>query len=152
MNRILLAVLLAVLCTGCFESTGTISGRISDGYGNYAAGASVITNPLGLTATADQNGYYTINDVPWGDYTVTATLGQLSNSTDVTLVNSSYLSCIDININPSDRASPQTDIMVGAAVSRPPPHHIAGYLHLRPPLEQRHFLPRGNRQRLIAAN
>lgn len=93
--------ILSIILLGCFESTGTITGRITDSTGDPISGASILLDPLGLTASSDANGYYTINDVPWGDYTVTATLEQLSYYKDVTLKNESFLGCDSANLNPN---------------------------------------------------
>jgi hypothetical protein len=101
MKKLLFTIILAFLMIGCLESTGTISGRITDSAGNPVTGASILLNPLGLTTSSDTNGFYTVNNVPWGDYTVTASSGQLSNSVNVKVVNKSSLSCEDINLNPN---------------------------------------------------
>jgi hypothetical protein len=54
------------------EALGTISGKVTDDSDNTIAEAEVVIEGTTLSATTDENGDYTIADVPVGTYTVTA--------------------------------------------------------------------------------
>ena len=54
------------------EALGTISGKVTDDGENPIADAEVVVEDTTLLATTDENGDYTIADVPVGTYRVTA--------------------------------------------------------------------------------
>jgi len=73
--------------------TGSITGTVTDGNGPVPA-AHIIVSPLGKTIAADENGMYTVNNVPYGSYEViVSTVGlktvrkkvSVSSATPVTL-------------------------------------------------------------------
>lgn len=54
--------------------TSTLTGRIIDNNtGEAISGASITIDNTSLNTTTDSNGYYTINNIPVGSYTVTVT-------------------------------------------------------------------------------
>ncbi|PYV21558.1 MAG: hypothetical protein DMG24_19210, partial [Acidobacteria bacterium] len=69
-------LILAGLCFGQVQTTGTISGTITDATGAVVPGAKItVTNKatgLTQTTTTRDNGYYTIVNLPGGEYDVTA--------------------------------------------------------------------------------
>jgi hypothetical protein len=69
-KKLLFTALVVISCAGCFLDSGTIVGGIWNG-DRRVQGAHIIIE-LSLTTTSDVNGYYEINNVPWGEYTVTA--------------------------------------------------------------------------------
>ncbi len=52
---------------------GTVSGTVTDENGNGLPGANLVLNGTSLGAATDSDGAYTINNVPAGTYTITAT-------------------------------------------------------------------------------
>ena len=73
---------------------GTISGTVKDASGNPVANASVIVRGTGsvsdttrVQAAADENGNYTVKDVPAGTYTVSASDGKWDTSVNAVVQN-----------------------------------------------------------------
>ncbi|MFH1239000.1 MAG: carboxypeptidase-like regulatory domain-containing protein [bacterium] len=76
LNLILIALILTSLAAGCNfgfwgEKTGSISGQVLDADNVPIPEAEVKTSPITQTVRSDQNGFFNINDVKEGDYTVT---------------------------------------------------------------------------------
>jgi len=69
-------------------TTGTIQGKVTDAISGTAINnASVVTNPPTSSVLTDQNGEFTISDVPAGTYTVTASkIGSEDCSVTVSVV------------------------------------------------------------------
>lgn len=81
---------------------GTISGRVTDDSGNPIADAEVIVEGTTLSATTDENGDYTIADVPVGTHTVTASAdGYEPASQDDIEVNEDETSTVDFALETS---------------------------------------------------
>ena len=81
-----LAVALCALMPGSLEAqtAGQITGRVTGAAGNPLAGVSVSTNGLGALTNAD--GQYTIQNVPAGSHSVSASLiGFTAQSQTVTV-------------------------------------------------------------------
>ena len=73
---------------------GTISGTVKDADGNPVAGASVMVRGTAsvydtarVSAAADENGNYTVKDVPAGTYTVSASAGDWRTSVNAVTQN-----------------------------------------------------------------
>jgi len=84
------------------EALGTISGRVTDDNDNPIAEAEVIIEDTTISATTDENGDYTIADVPVGNYTVTASAeGYEPVSQDNVEVNKDETSTVNFILEPS---------------------------------------------------
>lgn len=71
-------------------TTGRISGTVTDSAGAVIAGANVtVTNPatnISQTATADENGFYTVTNLPVGTYTVSVEMPNFKKSVKTEIV------------------------------------------------------------------
>ena len=84
------------------EALGVISGKVTDDNDNPIAEAEVIIEDTTLSATTDENGDYTIADVPVGTYTVTASAeGYEPASQDNVEVNKDDTSTVNFTLEPS---------------------------------------------------
>jgi hypothetical protein len=83
------------------QNKGTITGYVVDSVGTPQANVDVITNPGEYTATTDDEGAYTLSDVPTGDYEITAGSGATAGTTTVSVKDSST-SCSPIKVTASD--------------------------------------------------
>jgi hypothetical protein len=84
------------------EAQGTISGKVADDSENPIAEAEVIIEDTTLSATTDENGDYTIADVPVGTYTVTASAeGYEPDSQDNIEVSEDDTSIVNFVLEPS---------------------------------------------------
>lgn len=81
--------------------TGAIAGKVTDVDNSAIEGATVVVEGTTLPeATTDENGDYTINNVPVGIYTVTASAGGYeSASEDVTVIENDTI-IADFSLNP----------------------------------------------------
>lgn len=73
---VLILLILAYLSVGCNfgfwgEDRGSISGKILDSDRLPITEAKVTTSPATITTTTNKNGYFNIDNVKEGDYTVT---------------------------------------------------------------------------------
>jgi hypothetical protein len=83
------------------EATGTISGKVTDD-NDPIADAEVVVEGTTLSATTDENGDYTIADVPVGTYMVTASADDCEPaSQDGVEVNEDETSIVDFTLEPS---------------------------------------------------
>jgi hypothetical protein len=78
LKLIFIMFILASLATGCNfgfwgEKTGSLTGQVLDTNNLPIPQATVITSPATETATTDNNGFFSINNVKEGDYTATFT-------------------------------------------------------------------------------
>jgi hypothetical protein len=81
------------------EAQGTVSGKVTDDSENPIVEAEVIVEDTALSATTDENGEYTIADVPVGTYTVTASAeGYEPDSQDNIEVNRDEILTIDFTL------------------------------------------------------
>lgn len=62
-------------------NTGSITGKLTVSTGGNVAGATVTTDPLGLTATSAADGTFTISSAPIGLYTLTVTGAGVTTTT-----------------------------------------------------------------------
>jgi hypothetical protein len=84
------------------EALGTITGKVTDDSENPIDEAEVIIEDTALSATTDENGDYTIADVPVGIYTVTASAeGYEPASKDDIEVNENDTSIFNFVLEPS---------------------------------------------------
>lgn len=60
------------MVAGLWAQSGSVSGTISDTDGNGLAGANVVLDGTSLGTASDANGSYSISNVPFGSYTITA--------------------------------------------------------------------------------
>ena len=86
MNRIVKILMVLVLPFALFAQN-TITGTVSDAAnGNGLAGANVVVGGTTMGAAADVDGYFAIEDVPNGTYTLTASvIGYENGNTTITL-------------------------------------------------------------------
>jgi len=100
---------------------GTINGTITDlQTGSGIAGANVTVSPGNYTSETNQNGEYTINDIPAGDgYTVTAaSLIYLSNSIAEISVTTGDITTVDMTLTPKGAIiGTITDLQTGAGIA-----------------------------------
>jgi hypothetical protein len=83
------------------EALGIISGNVTDDSENPIADAEVVIEGATLSATTDENGDYTIADVPVGTYTVTASAeGYEPASQDDIEVEEDETSTVDFALEP----------------------------------------------------
>lgn len=69
--KILLALLLTLACAGAYAQGGGVRGRVVSRDGRVALNnVKVVAEPMGLEATTDNNGYFTIEGLPKGAYTL----------------------------------------------------------------------------------
>lgn len=73
MNRIVKILMVLVLPLALFAQN-TITGTVTDASGNGLAGANVVVGGTTMGAAADVDGYFVIEDVPNGTYTLTASV------------------------------------------------------------------------------
>ena len=74
MNRIVTILMVLVLPFALFAQN-TITGNVTDaGNGNGLAGANVVVGGTTMGAAADADGYFVIENVPDGTYTLTASV------------------------------------------------------------------------------
>jgi hypothetical protein len=85
------------------SATGTIVGTVKDAItGTLITGASVTDGTR--SSTTDANGSYTINNIPSGTYTVTASAaGYLSSSQAVSVSGTSSLASVSFGLVPDSR-------------------------------------------------
>ena len=86
MNRIVTILMVLVLPFALFAQN-TITGNVTDASnGNALAGANVVVGGTTMGAAADADGYYVIEDVPDGTYTLTASvIGYENGNATITL-------------------------------------------------------------------
>jgi len=86
MNRIVTILMVLVLPFALFAQN-TVTGTVTDaGSGNGLAGANVVVGGTTMGAAADADGYYVIENVPDGTYTLTASvIGYESGNATITL-------------------------------------------------------------------
>ena len=75
-NLLLIMLILTWVGVGCNfgfwgAKTGSISGQVLDPKNRPIAEAEIQTSPATQTVLTDKNGFFSINDVKEGDYTVT---------------------------------------------------------------------------------
>ena len=89
-NNILIVLFLSLMVIGCMQTVGTITGKVTDNGGSPVVGAIVFVEQEGHADVTDESGTYTIENVPLGDYTVTATFGTITNSEEATIVDETF--------------------------------------------------------------
>jgi outer membrane cobalamin receptor len=92
MNRIAIIFAVLILPLALFAQ-GTVTGTVTDAStGDALAGANVVVGGTSLGAAADEDGYFVIEDVPDGSYTLTASvIGYHTESMTVTLPGASMV-------------------------------------------------------------
>lgn len=89
---LLMSFLFVVATMVAYAQTGSISGRVVDENNQPLSGASVQISQLNRSVGTDDGGFYTINDVPNGTYTVSAAyLGYLRFEGSVTVSGSAAI-------------------------------------------------------------
>jgi TonB-dependent receptor len=84
---VLMAALLSAGRLGAQERYGAIAGTVSDAGHYVLPGARIAIEPRGLSAVSDQQGRFTIQNVPSGDYTLTISyVGLLPHTELLTVV------------------------------------------------------------------
>ena len=86
----LIAAFLLSIAIGCMQTEGTITGKVTDSGGNPVSGAIVFVEPENYGGITDASGEYTIENVPLGDYTVTATFGMITNSGEASIIDETF--------------------------------------------------------------
>lgn len=80
----LISLLLVAVCTtvgNAQSAKGTFAGTITDDSGATLSGAQIVVAPLGATAVTNQQGAFSIPDIPAGKYSVTASYVGFTPST-----------------------------------------------------------------------
>ncbi len=96
---ILILLILASLSVGCNfgiwgKNRGSISGKILDSSNSPITEAKVTTFPATIIMTTNKNGYFNIDNVEKGDYTVTITkAGYTTKTTSCRLDGGASFSC-----------------------------------------------------------
>jgi TonB-dependent receptor len=84
---VLIAVLVSRAGMSAQERPGTISGSVSDAGHYVLSGARIELEPKGQSAVSDQQGRFTIGNIPPGEYTVTVSyVGLLPFTTTITVI------------------------------------------------------------------
>ena len=74
MNRIAILFMVLILPFALFAQ-GTVTGTVTDAStGDGLAGANVVVGGTALGAAADEDGYFVIENIPDGTYTLTASV------------------------------------------------------------------------------
>ena len=89
-NVYLIATFLLSMVIGCMQTVGTITGKVTDSGGNPVSGVFVFVEQEGDAGVTDENGEYTIENVPLGDYTVTATSGTITSSEEAIIIDETF--------------------------------------------------------------
>ncbi|MEL7248694.1 MAG: TonB-dependent receptor [Bacteroidota bacterium] len=85
-NKIILSALLLVFAFTVYGQNATLSGKVSELSGEPMGAATIALEGSTLGTITDENGSYTIGNIPPGTYTVKATfLGYLSVSEEITV-------------------------------------------------------------------
>ena len=87
--------MLMFLVIGCIQEKGTITGTVMDAGGGGMANQTVVVEPGPYVATTDADGTYSIQDVPFGIYTVSWSNHDLSVDAPV---GEDILGCRSFNI------------------------------------------------------
>ncbi|MFH1783561.1 MAG: carboxypeptidase-like regulatory domain-containing protein [bacterium] len=96
---LVISLFLLVLGTGCNlgfwgKTTGSISGKVLDADNKPLAAATVTTSPETSPTVTNSNGFFSIDNVSKGDYTVTFTkAGYQDKSTTATVDSGASFSC-----------------------------------------------------------
>ena len=85
-------------------TTGLIGGTVTNASGGTAIAGATISLDTGQSTTTDDNGSYTITDVPTGDRSVTASKGGFESQTKTATVNKSQTTIIDFALNEAPAA------------------------------------------------
>jgi len=131
-------------------TTGKIQGTVANAAGNPVAGAQVILRGTALGAIASSSGYYFINNVPAGTYTLFVVyvglqpsevrgvriLADQTLTVDVTLLNPVELGAITVSVEqnpivPRDQVTTKS-IVAGFLVDRQPVDDLQDILNLQP--------------------
>jgi len=104
-RRIATAFVILLLCSGTLlaGTTGKISGRVTDGQTRDGLpGTSVVIEGTHLGAAADLDGYYFINNVPPGSYTLVVSLiGYQKTTVRKVEVRIDLTTAVDVKLNPT---------------------------------------------------
>lgn len=85
-KTIILSVLLLAFSFASYGQNATLSGKVSDLKGEPLGAATITIRGVNLGGTADQNGNFSIKNIPPGTYTIKVSfLGYLSVSEELTL-------------------------------------------------------------------
>ena len=93
-----LAVLLIFILSACEKEPGSISGKVVDAAGSPVAAATV--EVAGTSVLTDEEGNYTIHDIPVGDHTIWATKTGVGNLTSEVTVRAGITTQYDIALLP----------------------------------------------------
>lgn len=100
MKKIFTLFVLFVLCAGLYAQTGIIKGRITDSDGLVLPGANVIIESIKTGGVSDMNGFYTIVDVPKGNYQVSVSYIGFESVTENVIVEANKTATIDFRLKP----------------------------------------------------
>jgi len=118
MNRIFL-ILLFIYSIFAFDSiaqiTGSITGKITDSRtDNPLANANLVIIGLGMGASSDLDGEFTIDNIPPGSYNLRASfLGYETKDISDIVVNSARPTYLDITLNPSTISGEDVTVYAG---------------------------------------
>ncbi|RQP16757.1 MAG: TonB-dependent receptor, partial [Parapedobacter sp.] len=73
MNHLLSVTFSLLIASLAFGQTGELSGSVTDSSGRPVVGASVILKPVNRATMTDENGRYTLTDVPFDNYELVVT-------------------------------------------------------------------------------
>lgn len=111
----------ACLLSSCNENTidpvfyGTIAGTVTFGSTDTAAsGVKITTTPATTTVTTDDQGYFHLEDVPTGEYSVTASLEGYKNASSKILVTKNKTTTTEIQLE-ADASAPGSPTVASPA-------------------------------------
>lgn len=101
----------ALFCGFAQSQDGTIQGTITDNYGIYVPGASVMITSLDKGVVSDQDGKFTFVNVPAGDYTITVKYLGFKNTEIAATVTAGQTTAVTINIASEDVQLDEVQVM-----------------------------------------
>ncbi|HET9486204.1 MAG TPA: carboxypeptidase regulatory-like domain-containing protein [Chryseosolibacter sp.] len=106
------------LFLGCNEDTvdpvffGSIEGTVTfESSGAPAAGVKITTSPVSSTTVTDDQGYFSLTNVPTGDYTVSANLDGYKNASDKISVTKNNTTTTSLQLTP-DASTPNSPAVI----------------------------------------
>jgi uncharacterized membrane protein len=94
-----LFVVLVLVLSSCGTATGNINGRVVDADGSPVEAATV--QVAGMSVLTDQDGNYSMSDIPAGEYRITATKTGVGSLTSEVTVRAAAATTFDMALMPA---------------------------------------------------